>query len=162
MRAPTKDNSLALVAVDIGGNNMQGKGQISLSSPHSRSRDQPSIGEHPREAKVDCDSQWGTQCWQLKSKKNIYYHSFLNFSVLGPALLLLLLFFFSSVAEAVDFIIIIIINYLIFWNFTFLTNLFTSSIYCYLYVGLLQFCGVFSFFFFFVFSCYCFPAIVIL
>ena len=53
-RAPTKENTLVLVAVDIGGKNTQ-KDQISC--PHSRSRDQRSVGGHPRGGEVDCDSQ---------------------------------------------------------------------------------------------------------
>ena len=55
MRASTKENTLVLVAVDIGGKNTQEKDQISC--PHSRSRDQRSVGGHPRGGEVDCDSQ---------------------------------------------------------------------------------------------------------
>ena len=49
MSVPTKENTIVLAGVDTGGKNTQKQNQISLSSPHSRSRDQPSIEGHPRE-----------------------------------------------------------------------------------------------------------------
>ena len=51
MRAPTKENALVLIAVDIGGKNTQEEDLIILSCPHSRSRDQHGFGGHPREVR---------------------------------------------------------------------------------------------------------------
>ena len=65
MSVPTKENTLPLAAMDIGGKNTQEQGQISLRCPHNRSRDQHThtppagIGGSPREAQVGCESRWG-------------------------------------------------------------------------------------------------------
>ena len=52
LRAPTKGNALVLIAVDIGRQEHTGVGpDQSLSCPQSRSRDQHSVGGHPREVR---------------------------------------------------------------------------------------------------------------
>ena len=45
LRAPTKENALVLIVVDTVGPDED------LSCPHSRSRDQHSVGGHPREVR---------------------------------------------------------------------------------------------------------------
>ena len=50
MRDPAKENTLALADTDIRGKDTAGGPDYSLSYPHNRSRDQPSIRGHPREA----------------------------------------------------------------------------------------------------------------
>ena len=144
MRAPTKENTLALAAVDIGGNSMQEKGHIRVWAVSIAGQETSPVLEGilgRQRWTVTHNEGNDVDTWNLK--KNIYYHYFFICSVVGSAQLLLF-YFFSSVAEVVNFIITI--NYLTFWNFFFLNNLFTPFIYCYLYVGLLQFCGVFPLF----------------
>ena len=52
LRAATKENALVLIAVDIGVKKYTRVGPDSnLSCPHSRSKDQQSVGGHPREVR---------------------------------------------------------------------------------------------------------------
>ena len=51
LRAPTKETALALIAVDIGGKNTQGRTRLESEQPPHRSRDQYSVGWQPREVR---------------------------------------------------------------------------------------------------------------
>ena len=161
MRAPTKENTLALAAVDIGGNSMQEKGHIRVWAVSIAGQETSPVLEGilgRQRWTVTHNEGNDVDTWNLK--KNIYYHYFFICSVVGSAQLLLF-YFFSSVAEVVNFIITI--NYLTFWNFFFFKQSFYS-----LYI-LLPLCWPFavlwgfSFVLFFdCFSCYSFPTIVII
>ena len=50
-RAPTKENTLVLIAVDIGDKTQRRTTRLESESPHNRSRDQHSVGGHPREVR---------------------------------------------------------------------------------------------------------------
>ena len=51
LRAPTKENALVLTAVYIGGKTLHSRARLESELPHSRCRDQHSVGGHPREVK---------------------------------------------------------------------------------------------------------------
>ena len=51
LRAPTKENTLVLIAVDIGHKTQWSRTRLESELPHSRSRDQHSVGGHPREVR---------------------------------------------------------------------------------------------------------------
>ena len=81
-RAHTKENTLVLIAVDTGGKNIQEQDQ-SLSCPHSRSRDQCSVREHPREARWTVTPREGKdpESSDLRKTFIIYYSFILTCSV---------------------------------------------------------------------------------
>ena len=51
LRAPTKENALVLIAVDIEGKNTGEKDQIRIWAAPTAGPDQHSVGRHPREMK---------------------------------------------------------------------------------------------------------------
>jgi len=68
LRAPTKENTLVLIAMDIGGKNTQEEDQ-SLSCPHSRSRGQHSVGGHPRKVRWTVAPREGKDADSRDSRK---------------------------------------------------------------------------------------------
>lgn len=51
LELPQKENTLVLIAVDIGDKTQRSKTRLESESPHNRSRDQHSVGGHPREVR---------------------------------------------------------------------------------------------------------------
>ena len=126
-----------------------------LSCPHSRSRDQHSVGGHPREVRWT-DSQWGKRLWQQWLRKNIYYSHVFTCSVNSFG------FFFSFLVFHFPPSVVVVI-WLEVWNLISLLSFFffLSHIFyychrplplCWAFAALLSF----PFFFFsFFFLCFC-------
>ena len=84
MRVPTKENALVLTAVDTGGKNTRRGPDQSLSCPHSRSRDHPRVGGHPKEVWWTAAPSEGQDADSRDSRKHllfIYYSFILTCSV---------------------------------------------------------------------------------
>ena len=99
----TKQNALALTAVDAGGKNLQEENQIRVCAVPTAGLEtsSPETGGLPSKAEVGCESQEGKGCCQLRPEKNIYYYSYILIcSVVDSG-------FLSSDAVVVDFIIIV-------------------------------------------------------
>ena len=56
-RAPTKENALALIAVGTGGKTHRSRTRLESELPRQQSRDQHSVGGHPREVGDGKDSE---------------------------------------------------------------------------------------------------------
>ena len=70
LRAPTKENALVLIAVDIGGKKHR-RTRLESELPHSRSRDQHSAGGHPREVRWTVTPSEGKDSDNSDSRKTI-------------------------------------------------------------------------------------------
>ena len=141
MRDPEKENALTLADVDIRGKNTQEQDQITVQLPPQQVQRPAQYWRASQGGKVDCDSQQGKRCLQLRSKKNIYYSYILTCLVVAFGFFSFFPFLLS-VALLVDFISAITSIYTS--EISFIT-LFISFKYICLYVGLLQFCFLFLF-----------------
>ena len=103
MRAHTKENTLVLIAMDTGGKNIQEQDQ---SCPHSRSRDECSVREHPREAKWTVTPREGKDADSSDLRKIFitYYSFILTYSVVSFGLFSFFFSFFHPSVVVVDFI----------------------------------------------------------
>ena len=102
---------------------------------------------------MDCDSNRGKGLWQQWLKKNIYYSCSLTCSVDYFAFFSFLFFPFPpSSVVVVDFIGTMKSKKLLSFFFPSSVTFFIVVINLCLYIGLLQFCEVFLFFFFSIFS----------
>ena len=81
LRAPTKENALVLLAVDIGGKNTEEEDQIRIWAVPTAGQRSAQCWRASQGGEVDCDSQRGKGLWQQWLKKNSCYSYVLTCSV---------------------------------------------------------------------------------
>ena len=113
LRAPTKENSLVLIAVDTGGKKHRRRTRLESELPHSRSRDQQCC-RASREVR-STDSQRGKGLWQQGLKKNLLFLCFDFF-----CRFFWIFFFFPPPIVVVNFLLFLSLPLNIFVSFIFI------------------------------------------
>ena len=95
LRAPTKENALVLIVVDLGGKNKRSRTRLESELPYSRSRDQHSVGGRPRKVRwtvtpregKDSDSNDSRKTFIIVLTCSVDSFGFFSFFLFRPPLL---------------------------------------------------------------------------